>query len=105
MSAQTLRIKRYPTSEQASLAILDIDHFKRVNDKFGHDKGDQVIRAVAVVLGEHLRETDVIARIGGAKNLPLLCRIPHSMKQRSWSTAYVQRFILKVSSASQLALA
>ncbi|EGA70820.1 sensory box/GGDEF family protein-like protein [Vibrio sinaloensis DSM 21326] len=65
MSAQTLRIKRYPTSEQASLAILDIDHFKRVNDKFGHDKGDQVIRAVAVVLGEHLRETDVIARIGG----------------------------------------
>ncbi len=59
------RIKRYPDSEHVSLALIDIDHFKRVNDKYGHDIGDKVIGEVAQTLSTHLRETDIIARIGG----------------------------------------
>jgi two-component system, cell cycle response regulator len=48
-----------------SLIIGDIDHFKRVNDQFGHDVGDQVIQGFADVLRKSKRETDAVARFGG----------------------------------------
>lgn len=47
------------------LAILDLDHFKRINDRHGHATGDQVLRHFAVVARQLLREGDVLARIGG----------------------------------------
>ncbi|MBW3696211.1 sensor domain-containing diguanylate cyclase [Vibrio sp. T187] len=59
------RCGRYPDKETSCLAILDIDHFKRINDKYGHDHGDKVIRTVAEVLQRESRETDFVARIGG----------------------------------------
>ncbi|MDN3628366.1 sensor domain-containing diguanylate cyclase [Vibrio lentus] len=59
------RVNRYPTREQSCLAILDIDYFKRINDRFGHDYGDRVIQTVAKVLQRECRETDFVARIGG----------------------------------------
>ncbi len=65
MSSLSLKTKRYPNSETATLALLDIDHFKRINDTYGHDKGDVTIKEVARILTNHLRETDVVARIGG----------------------------------------
>jgi diguanylate cyclase (GGDEF)-like protein len=48
-----------------SIAILDVDHFKKVNDTFGHLGGDAVLKRVAEVLGEALRTEDVLARYGG----------------------------------------
>ena len=48
-----------------SLAILDIDFFKRINDKHGHDIGDAVLREVAATLQRHIRKSDLLARIGG----------------------------------------
>jgi diguanylate cyclase (GGDEF)-like protein/PAS domain S-box-containing protein len=65
MQNQAMRTKRYSDNESATLALIDIDHFKRVNDNYGHDRGDEVIKDVAGCLTHHLRETDVIARIGG----------------------------------------
>lgn len=56
---------RYPEKSSGCLAIIDIDHFKQVNDKLGHDAGDHVIQVIATMLKTHLRETDVIARVGG----------------------------------------
>lgn len=49
----------------ATVAIIDIDHFKRVNDCFGHAAGDEVLRAFAGVAQRLLRRRDVLARVGG----------------------------------------
>jgi diguanylate cyclase (GGDEF)-like protein len=45
--------------------IMDADHFKAVNDTYGHDAGDQVLRTLAKVLSEHSRECDMMTRFGG----------------------------------------
>jgi diguanylate cyclase (GGDEF)-like protein len=48
-----------------ALVIADIDHFKSVNDTYGHEAGDAVLRAVAAVMRDLVRTTDICARIGG----------------------------------------
>ena len=47
------------------VVILDLDHFKTINDTYGHDNGDVVLRSVALSLRQHTRHHDVLARIGG----------------------------------------
>lgn len=51
--------------QPASLVLVDIDHFKRVNDSFGHEAGDAVIRHVAKILQEGIRTVDICVRYGG----------------------------------------
>ena len=47
------------------IMLLDVDHFKRVNDVYGHDAGDLVLREVGTLLATHVRQGDVVGRIGG----------------------------------------
>ena len=49
----------------ASLLLIDLDHFKRVNDRYGHLVGDQVLQVVANVIANALRSTDIVGRFGG----------------------------------------
>lgn len=66
------RFGRY--DETFALVALDIDHFKRVNDTYGHDVGDQVLRAVADVMRDSVRNIDKVFRTGGEEFLILLPR-------------------------------
>jgi diguanylate cyclase (GGDEF)-like protein len=47
------------------IIMLDVDHFKQFNDKFGHDAGDAVLKAVAQFLQKHTRQSDIACRYGG----------------------------------------
>ncbi len=56
----------------ASVLLLDVDHFKRINDSWGHAAGDAAIRAVGAVVRGQLRETDALGRVGGEEFAVLL---------------------------------
>lgn len=65
--------KRYNRNQHSSsLVMLDIDHFKAINDKYGHLVGDDVIRHLAKVIREQVRETDISGRYGGEEFVILL---------------------------------
>jgi len=61
-----LETKRSDRSrEPLALLLIDIDHFKALNDRYGHASGDEVLRRVATILNHTARETDLVARYGG----------------------------------------
>lgn len=60
---EIMRSRRY--QGKFSLAILDLDHFKSINDSFGHATGDRVIKTLSRMLKQRLRRTDIIGRLGG----------------------------------------
>lgn len=69
-----------------AIAILDIDHFKRVNDVYGHAAGDAVIRAVVAACRENLRSGDYVGRVGGEE---FVCVMPET--QAAHAVACAQR--------------
>ncbi len=70
LESELARWKRYHSP--LSLIIWDIDHFKDINDRYGHKAGDKVLLLIAKQLSEHSRETDFISRFGGEEFTMLL---------------------------------
>ncbi len=64
------RARRY--AKPFAVIVLDIDHFKKVNDTYGHDVGDFVLKGLTAIILEKLRVTDVLARLGGEEFAVLL---------------------------------
>ena len=62
-----------------SLVLLDIDHFKAINDRFGHAVGDDVIRRLGALLAESVRQEDVACRIGGEEFALLMPAMPRDV--------------------------
>ena len=62
-----------------ALGMFDIDDFKRVNDKYGHEAGDQVLKQISQVLKECFRESDIVARFGGEEFCVLIANVPKDM--------------------------
>lgn len=65
-----------------SLLICDIDHFKQFNDRYGHHAGDMALRAVASILLEHFRETDLPCRFGGEEFVVVMPGATHAAAQQ-----------------------
>ncbi|MEZ5627424.1 MAG: GGDEF domain-containing protein [Rhodocyclaceae bacterium] len=70
MSAEMHRVDRHGGT--LSVAMLDIDHFKQVNDRHGHAVGDRILRELAMLLRRRLRSSDVAGRYGGEEFAILL---------------------------------
>lgn len=69
---QTMVTRARRKQESFGLIMFDVDHFKRINDQFGHPVGDVVLKEVAAILSRMAREYDLVARIGGEEFL-ILC--------------------------------
>lgn len=70
LDAELARVRRH--GARACLVMLDVDHFKRVNDTHGHGAGDEVLKALVAAGREALREPDVLGRLGGEEFAVLL---------------------------------
>ncbi|MFH1138844.1 MAG: GGDEF domain-containing protein [Pseudomonadota bacterium] len=70
VEAEIARMKR--SSREACLVLVDLDNFKRVNDRHGHPVGDKLLEEISKTFRENIRETDVIARLGGEEFIVLL---------------------------------
>ena len=71
-----------PRSLPAEVVMIDLDHFKPINDRFGHAAGDAMLKAVAAAITSRLRATDLVARLGGDEFALLLERCPHDTALR-----------------------
>ena len=65
-----------------SVVMMDIDHFKQVNDSYGHPVGDQVIRSLSWLLKQRLRKHDILCRYGGEE---FLVALPHTDADQAWA--------------------
>lgn len=70
LDVQCGMVRRY--HRECSVIFFDIDHFKRINDNYGHSVGDEVLIAISSLISNHIRSTDMLARWGGEEFLLLL---------------------------------
>ena len=69
-------LKNRDTTVKCGLMVMDIDDFKRINDEYGHQVGDDVLEEVGLILTQNFRSTDIIGRIGGDEFMVLTRNIP-----------------------------
>lgn len=74
-TAQSLLSRAMQSEQPMALALIDVDHFKQINDTYGHDAGDQVIRRVSELLRASVRSTDLVGRLGGDEFV-ILVKLP-----------------------------
>ncbi len=69
---RSLALVRRELLPEVALISVDLDHFKRINDNFGHPSGDEVLKKVSAFLKDAVRSTDIVARVGGEEIMILL---------------------------------
>ncbi|MGO9247130.1 MAG: diguanylate cyclase domain-containing protein [Solirubrobacteraceae bacterium] len=94
LKLQVARSQRY--GERAAVMVVDLNAFKQINDRYGHKVGDDALKAVATALTRRLRETDLVARMGGDEFAVLL---PHADDE---GTAIVADGLVRVIAACSI---
>jgi len=97
LDREVLRVRR--TGGSLTLMLLDLDHFKALNDTHGHQAGDQVLREIATLMRRHCRDVDTVARYGGEEFAVIMPGCPEGSAAHS-----AQRLLLEFS-ATKLAVA
>lgn len=90
-----IEIERVDDENPLSILLIDIDHFKKINDEFGHDVGDLCLLALVEQLKENVRQSDYVARMGGEEFMILL---PNTNKQQAQKLA--NKLLDKISSST-----
>ncbi|ANF80739.1 diguanylate cyclase [Acinetobacter sp. NCu2D-2] len=81
---QCLDRLKHTSKNEYALVLLDLDHFKKINDFYGHHKGDETLVKVSNVLSEQLRESDIVGRFGGEEFILVLT---HSTLEKAQQVA------------------
>ena len=79
------------TRGKKSLILIDIDHFKRINDRRGHDTGDRILQAVAQIIGKAITRKDYLGRWGGEEFIVLL-----PSKPKAFAIAMAEKIRLSI---------
>lgn len=90
LSTELDRLARY--EHGMALLMIDIDHFKNLNDEFGHILGDEVLRHVSAIFNKHLRKADIVCRYGGEEFVVLL---PETVRDKAVSVAEKLRSLIE----------
>ena len=83
-AAEAELARAHRTNARLGVVLLDVDHFKRINDRYGHQAGDQALRHIAMVVREHVRAYDIVGRWGGEE---LLLVLPDATLEKAASVA------------------
>ncbi|MEG5265555.1 GGDEF domain-containing protein [Pseudomonas sp. JDS28PS106] len=85
------RVHQLTGASRSAIILLDIDHFKQINDRLGHERGDQILQHVAQAIRSNVRATDVASRWGGEEFLVLM---PEALQQDAGTVA--QRILQQI---------
>ena len=99
---EVIRAERYRTP--LSLSMIDIDHFKKINDSYGHTVGDQVLFQLANILQEGVRDSDTVGRYGGEEFLVVLpnTRLSDAAEQAARLCKRIREAEINIGEAVQL---
>ncbi len=89
MNAEFSRARRYWTP--MAIMMIDVDHFKQVNDRYGHQVGDQVLEHLGRILRDRTRQSDIAARYGGEELTVLL---PQTALEQAMTVAETLRQLI-----------
>jgi diguanylate cyclase (GGDEF)-like protein len=91
-------------TEPLSFLMIDIDHFKKINDSYGHLFGDIVLKEITQRLSEHLRETDILCRYGGEEFAAILpaCKIQEALEVAERVRSSVQSKVIQIAQGNEV---